>query len=93
MTTDEHRTAGSREVGMFNRYTPKHDGKFRFKHEDGRDFPLWMRNVALGGFREQGWAAYQQPGGKKIATGAWGDSLILKRDGSIASTARSNPNA
>lgn len=64
-------------------YTPTCDRHYRFKDEDGRDFPRWMRNICLGAFREQGWNAYAQPSGKKIGGGNWGDRVLLLRDGTI----------
>jgi hypothetical protein len=71
------------------RYTPRHDKHFRFVDEFGRDFPSWMENVCLGGFGEQGWAAYAQPGGGRIATGAWGKSLT--REQVIAALSQQSP--
>lgn len=39
----------------------------------GKGWPGWMREVTIGGFREQGWNAYYK--GKVIGGGQWGDVL------------------
>lgn len=59
----------------------------RFRDGDNLNLPLWARDLLIGGFAEQGWSAYDQSQhGKQVATGAWGDSLILLPSGEITCT-------
>jgi hypothetical protein len=58
----------------------------RFKDGDNLGLPRWARSLVIGSFAEQGWAAYdQKQGGKKVASGKWGDSLYRLRGGRITS--------
>lgn len=51
-------------------------------------FPHWMHHIMIGGFREQGWAAYDQnQNGKHIASGEWGEDLLLLSTGEITTAA------
>lgn len=54
----------------------------------GKKLPSWAKHLAIGGYLDQGWAAFdQEQGGKMVAGGEWGEELLLMRDGSIACTA------
>lgn len=45
--------------------------------------PDWLKDYAFGGFREQGWNAYdQRNGGRVAASGQWGDAVTVD-NGSI----------
>ena len=53
--------------------------------------PAWVqqRQLMIGGFLEQGWAAYDQTdAGRMVATGQWGDELIERADGTLEALAR-----
>ncbi len=56
----------------------------RFKDGQNIGLPKWAKHLVIGGYAEQGWAAFdQRRNGKRVAGGRWGDSIILCRDGSI----------
>jgi hypothetical protein len=58
----------------------------RFKDGDNIGLPNWAKHVVIGGFCEQGWAAYdQRQRGKKVASGEWGEALFRLRGGRITS--------
>jgi hypothetical protein len=58
----------------------------RFKDGDDIGLPKWAKRIVIGGFAEQGWAAYdRRRGGKKVASGEWGDALLRLRGGRITS--------
>ena len=69
---------------IVKRWKPK---RADVEREDGRGIPSWAHHLGVGGFAEQGWAAYdQRQNGKKVASGEWGDEIFLMQDGSIACT-------
>lgn len=53
----------------------------------GKTIPPWASHLAIGGFREQGWTAYDQSnGGKTVATGKWGEQLWIGPRGLVCCT-------
>jgi hypothetical protein len=71
-------------MGIAKRWKPN---RAECEREDARSFPEWGRHLAIGGYREQGWVAFDQnKRGAVVATGAWGDEIFLMSDGSIACT-------
>lgn len=66
------------------RWTP---GRSEIERERATSFPAWARHLAIGGYREQGWTAFDgNRAGAVVATGEWGHELFLMSDGSIACT-------
>lgn len=46
--------------------------------------PKWAEHLLIGGYREHGWTAFDQTNkGSILASGKWGDSLALLKNGSI----------
>ena len=49
--------------------------------------PAWARDLMICGYAAYGWRACEQPSGKTVASGDWGDSLVLLPDGSFTTNA------
>lgn len=56
----------------------------RSKIEGAKDWPDWLKGrVAILGYAEQGFRICEQPSGRTLGSGAWGDLIVEYADGSL----------